>query len=67
MTADKRRMVSSLLFAYNLKQGLNPAEKGGRPKDVFEMAFSRSGFKTSDQVQGQGADRSRKRSIQYSM
>ena len=27
-----------LLYVEDLKRGTNPAEKGGRPKDIFEMA-----------------------------
>jgi hypothetical protein len=26
-----------LLYVEDLKHGTNPAEKGGRPKDIFEM------------------------------
>jgi hypothetical protein len=28
------------LYVEDLKRGTNPAEKGGRPKDIFEMASS---------------------------
>jgi len=28
------------LVVEDLKRGTNPAEKGGRPKDIFEMASS---------------------------
>ncbi|MGD8520018.1 MAG: hypothetical protein PVF56_02635 [Desulfobacterales bacterium] len=27
-----------LLYVEDLRRGTNPAEKGGRPKDIFEMA-----------------------------
>jgi len=27
------------LVVEDLKRGTNPAEKGGRPKDIFEMAY----------------------------
>ncbi|MGD8521978.1 MAG: hypothetical protein PVF56_12605 [Desulfobacterales bacterium] len=27
-----------LLYVEDLKRGTNPAEKGGRPKDIFEIA-----------------------------
>jgi hypothetical protein len=30
-----------LLYVEDFKRGTNPAEKGGRPKDIFEMAFNR--------------------------
>ena len=33
-----------LLYVEDLKRGTNPAEKGGRPKDIFEIASSRTRF-----------------------
>jgi hypothetical protein len=44
------------LYVEDLKRGFDPAEKGGKPKDIFEMD-DRNGFKASDQVQGQGVPR----------
>jgi hypothetical protein len=32
--------AGNLLVIEDLKRGTNPAEKGGRPKDIFEMGSS---------------------------
>jgi hypothetical protein len=34
------KTAGNLLVVEDLKRGTNPADKGGRPKDIFEMAFS---------------------------
>jgi hypothetical protein len=31
------------LYVEDLKRGTNPAEKGGRPKDIFEMGSNKKG------------------------
>ena len=31
-----------LLYVEDLKQGTNPAGKGGRPKDIFEMGSNKN-------------------------
>jgi hypothetical protein len=32
-----------LLYVEDLKRGTNPADKGGRPKDIFEIGSKKKG------------------------
>jgi hypothetical protein len=48
---------------YQSLRSQNVILKRGQHSKYLPFVFTRSGFKTSDQVQGQGAGRSRKRSI----